>query len=178
MADEVETTEEETTTDNIWAKLGITDPDETFEAEGEEAEAEAEKEDKTLRNVMPRVEALEKKMMEDHLQKAKDQYAKQADPIEAKIFAGVAGKVKTPEDLKHTIEVVHEQAEALKERIASVEAESRETVQKSWGVANPGQMAQPTDDEKKKLEEAIALGDTKAGFGAIMEDDPFLTGSI
>jgi hypothetical protein len=66
----------------------------------------------------------------------------------------------------------------MKETIEKAEAEARAQVQKAWGTANPGQMAQPTDDEQKAQAEAIAKGDTKAGFAAIMGDDPFLQGRV
>ena len=183
MTDEDTTQETEDTEKSIWEVIGMDPPpddedNQQYATETEEAEADADKEDKTLRNVMPRVEALEKKMMEDHLQKAKDRYVEQADPIEAKIFAGVAAKVKTPEELKHTIEVVHEQAEALKERIASVEAESKATVERSWGVVNPGRVVQPSEDEEKKRAEAIANGDTVAAFHALVAGDSMLEGRI
>jgi hypothetical protein len=178
MAEDVETTEVEESSDSIWAKLGITDPDEQFEAEGEEAEAEAEKEDKVAKKLNSRVDDLEKKFRMGKLQEAKDKFLSTCDPLEADLFKTVGSDAKDPESLDHAITLVKEKAAQMKETMEKAEAEARDQVAKSWGVANPGQMAQPTDDEQKAQAEAIAKGDTKAGFSAIMGDDPFLQGRI
>jgi hypothetical protein len=178
MADENETTEVEEGSESIWAKLGITDPDTEFEAEEVEAEAEAEKEDKVAKKLANRVDDLERKFRQGKLQEAKDKFLETADPLEADLFKAVGSDAKDPEALDHAITLVKEKAAQMKETIAKAEADAREQVQRSWGVTNPGQMAQPTDDEKKKLEEAIAKGDTRAGLSALMDGDPFLEGRV
>jgi hypothetical protein len=178
MAEDIETTEGEETSDSIWAKLGITDPDEQFEAEGEEAEAEAEKEDKVAKKLTSRVDDLEKKFRMGKLQEAKDKFRETADPLEADLFKAIVSDAKDPESLDHAITLVKEKAAQMKETMEKAEAEAREQVAKSWGVANPGQMAQPTDDEQKAQAEAIAKGDTRAGFAALMEDESILQGRI
>ena len=178
MAEDVETTESEESTDSIWQKLGITDPDEQHEDEAEFAEADAEKEDKLSRKLSTRVDDLEKKFRQGKLQEAKDKFLDSADPLEADLFKAIVGDVKDPETLDHAITLVRERSAQMKETMEKAESEAREQVQKSWGVANPGQMAQPTDDEKKKIEDAIAKGDTRAGLAAIMSDDPFINGQL
>jgi hypothetical protein len=167
--DEVESTEVEESSESIWAKLGITDPDTEFEAEEEVAEAEAEKEDKVAKKLANRVDDLERKFRQGKLQEAKDKFLETADPLEADLFKAVGSDAKDPEALDHAITLVKEKAAQMKETIEKAEAE---------GTANPGQMAQPTDDEQKAQAEAIAKGDTKAGFAAIMGDDPFLQGRV
>ena len=177
--DDVETTEEaEETTDSIWAKLGITDPDDDHDAESDEAEASAEKEDKLDRKLSSRVDDLEKKFRQGKLQEAKTKFLADADPLEADLFKAIVGDVKDPETLDHGITLVRERSAAMKATMEKAEEEAREQVAKSWGVANPGRTPQPTDDEKKKLEEAIAKGDTRAGLAAIMSDDPFIGGAL
>lgn len=176
MADDVETTEEESA--SIWEKLGITDPDEQFEEETVTAEAEAEKEDKAARKLDKRVDDLEQKFRQNKLQEAKDKFLENADPLEADLFKAIAGDTKDPEALDHAITLVKDRAAKMKVTMEEAEAQAREQVSKSWGVANPGQTPQPTDDEKKKLEEAIAKGDTRAGLAAIMSDDSFISGAL
>jgi hypothetical protein len=178
MAEDVETTEVEEGSESIWSKLGITDPDTEFEDEEVEAEAEAEKEDKVAKKLNSRVDDLEKKFRMGKLQEAKDKFLSTCDPLEADLFKTVGSDAKDPESLDHAITLVKEKAAQMKETMEKAEAEARDQVAKSWGVANPGQMAQPTDDEQKAQAEAIAKGDTKAGFSAIMGDDPFLQGRI
>jgi len=178
MADEtVETTEEETT-DSIWKKLGITDPEDSYAEEEEVAEAEAEKEDKAARKLDKRVDDLERKFRQDKLQEAKTKFLEIADPLEAELFKVLAGDTKDPESLDHAITLVKDRAAKMKETMEKAEAEGREQVAKSWGVANPGRAPQPSDDEQKKQAEAIAAGDTKAAFSALMGDDDFLRGRI
>lgn len=177
MADQVESEEVDEQTQSIWEKLGINDPDEEFEDETVVAEAEAEKEDKAARKLDKRVEDLEKKFRQDKLQEAKDKFLENADPLEADLFKAIAGDVKDPEALDHVISLVKDRSAKMKETIEKTEAESKEQITRVWGAANPGQTPQPTDDEKKKLEEAIAKGDTRAGLAAIMSDDPFLSGN-
>jgi hypothetical protein len=62
--------------------------------------------------------------------------------------------------------------------MADYEAQARSQVERSWGVANPGQAPQPTEDEAKKREEAIAKGDTVVGLHALMDDDPMMQGRL
>jgi hypothetical protein len=178
MAEDVETTEVEEGSESIWSKLGITDPDTEFEDEEVAAEAEAEKEDKAARKLDKRVDDLEKKFRQDKLQEAKDKFLETCDPLEADLFKVIAADAKDPEAIFHAITLVQDRAAKVKETVEAAEADATEQLRRSYGVANPGQMAQPTDDEQKAQAEAIAKGDTKAGFSAIMGDDPFLQGRI
>jgi predicted nucleic acid-binding Zn-ribbon protein len=178
MAEDVETTETEEESESIWAKLGITDPDEQYEDETVAAEADAEKEDKAARKLDKRVDDLEQKFRQNKLQEAKDKFLDSADPLEADLFKAIAGDTKDPEALDHAITLVKDRAAKMKATMEEAEAQARDQVAKSWGVANPGRTPQPTDDEKKKLEEAIAKGDTVAGLHAIMDDDPFMSGAL
>jgi hypothetical protein len=175
---EDEATQAEETTDSIWAKLGITDPDEQYADQAEDAEVDAEKEDKMLKKVSARVDDLEKKFRQDKLQEAKAKWMEAADPLERDLFNAIAGDTKDPEALDHAITLVKEKAAEMKAKLEQAEAEAREQVQRSWGVANPGAVAQPTDDEQKNIDEAIRAGDTKAGLRAIIGNDPFLEGII
>jgi hypothetical protein len=177
MEDE-ETREETTDTDSIWAKLGITDPDEEFEEEEAVAEVEAEKEDKLAKKLSSRVDNLEKKFRQDRLAQAKDKFLETADPLERDLFKAISGDVKDPEALDHAIGLVKERATQMKATIEETEKAARAQVERSWGVANPGQAAQPSEDEQKKQAEAIAKGDTTAAFRALMGDDPMLQGRI
>jgi len=175
---EDETTETEEETQSIWEKLGITDPDDQYEEETVTAEASAEKEDKAARKLDKRVDDLEQKFRQNKLQEAKDKFLASADPLEADLFKAIAGDTKDPEALDHAITLVKDRAAKMKATMEEAEAESREQHAKAWGVVNPGHVVQPTDDEKKKLEDAIAKGDTRAGLAAIMSDDPFMGGAL
>jgi cysteinyl-tRNA synthetase len=173
MADE-ETRDETVDTDTIWQRLGVTDPDEEFVEEEEAAEEEAVKEDKLDKKLSSRVDNLEKKFRQERLAQAKEKFLESADPLEKDLFKAISGDVKDPEALDHAIELVKARAEKMKE----TEAAAKEQLERSWGVANPGHAAKPSEDEEKRLAERIASGDTKAGFAALIGDDPMLQGRI
>jgi hypothetical protein len=175
MAEEVAEQSEETT-DSIWAKLGITDPDEQYAEEETEAEAEAEKEDKLAKKLTSRIDNLEKKFRQDRLQQAQAKFLEGCDPLERDLFKTIAGDVKDPETLDHAITLVKARSDEMRKRIEDAEKEARDQVQRSWGVANPGRAAQPSEDEAKRQSEAIAGGDTRAGFAAIMDGDSIMAG--
>lgn len=178
MEENEQVTEDTTESDSIWKKLGISDPEEEFEAEEDEQEVKAAKEDKAAKKLDKRVEDLEKKFRQDKLQEAKDKFLAVADPLEADLFKVIAGDAKDPEALDHSITLVKEKAAEMKKTMEEAEDQARKQAEKAWGVVNPGRTAQPTDDEAKKREEAIAKGDTVAGLAAIMEDDSFISGAL
>jgi len=185
MADAQDETQEveveaEETTDSIWAKLGITDPDDEVSQEEEQAEVEAEKEDKMLKKISAKVDDLDKKFREEKLQQEKARFLDDAsiDELEKDLFRGVEGMVRDPESLARAIELSKKLADKQRAKMEEYEAGAKAQVEKSWGVVNPGRMAQPTDDEAKKISDAIAAGDTVAGLHAIMGDDPMLEGRI
>ena len=179
MAEDVATPQVEEEEKSIWEVLGVDEPeDEPQDYSGveDDAEADAEKEDKVAKKLNNRIDNLEKKFRQGKLQEAKAKFLEVADPLEADLFRAIVGDVKDPETLDHAITLVKERAAKMKETMEQAEADAREQVAKSWGVANPGRAPQPTDDDQKKQAEAIAAGDTKAGFAAIMSDDSFLNG--
>jgi hypothetical protein len=177
MADDIQS---EVDTDSIWAKLGITDPEEEYVAEEATAEADAEKEDKILKKLSARVDNLDKKYLEDKLQQDKDRFLSdpETDELERELFKGVIGLARDPETLAHAIELTKKLAAEERDKMAKYEEEARAQVERSWGVTNPGRALQPTDDEAKAQRDAIAQGDTKAGFAALISDDSFLQGRV
>jgi len=178
---EDETTETAEEEKSIWEVLGVEEPEDEEQDYSEveaDAEADAEKEDKVAKKLNNRIDNLEKKFRQGKLQEAKNKFLEVADPLEADLFRAIVGDVKDPETLDHAITLVKQRSAEMKATMEKAEAEAREQVAKSWGVANPGRAPQPSDDEQKKMEEAIAAGDTKAGFAAIMGDDDFLRGRI
>ena len=174
MADE-ETSALEQEDRSIWETIGMDPPEEDeFETETVEAEAEAEDDDKLAKKLSNRVDNLEKKFRQERLQQIKEKYLENAEPLERDLFKAIAGDVKDPETLDHAITLVRERAEQMKKTQEQYEAEARKQVEKSWGVANPGQTPAPSEDEEKSQQEAIANGDSKAAFAALMSDEEFL----
>jgi len=182
MADEDETQVEEAdeTIDDLWARVNASEEEPVYEAEAEEAAVEAEKEDKMLKKISAKVDDLDKKFREEKLQQEKARFLDDAsiDELEKDLFRGVEGMVRDPESLARAIELSKKLADKQRAKMEEYEAGAKAQVEKSWGVVNPGRMAQPTDDEAKKISDAIAAGDTVAGLHAIMGDDPMLEGRI
>ena len=170
MPEETDIIEDEETTDDIWKKLGIKDPEEEFEAESEEAEGGAGKEDKILKKLSAQVENFDKKFTQDRLQREKERFLESADTdaLEKDLFKTVNKFVTDPESLQHAITLTKRLAAEQREKIAAYDKGAKEQVSKAWGGASPGQASQSGEDDEEKriraLEEAGRKGDAHASF--------------
>ena len=175
MADEEIQEGQEQEPKSIWDRLGLTDPEDEYASEEEKADEEIEKEDKLAKKLASRVDDLERKFQQERLAKLKEKFMEQADPLERDLFKTMASECKTPEQVEHAIELARSKAGEMKAKMEEAEAEARKQIERAYGVANPGMpAAPPSDDEEKRMREAIERGDTRIGLKALLADDPFL----
>jgi hypothetical protein len=166
MADEIETDETEESSESIWAKLGVTDPDEKFEAEEEEAEEEAVKEDKVAKKMTSRMDDLEKKYNQGTIKSTTDKFLAEATDLEKELFEVAAGEVKgDPERLIHVIKLAKENAAKAQERIDAAE---KEQVKRAWGGAAPGSSSSTSNpDEEEVLRQKMLHGGPESSKAAL-----------
>ena len=120
MSDELEGQEElEEKEPTIWEKLGMKNPDEEdeeYEELEEEADEKSVKDNKLQRKLAAQVDDLQKKFEQETLERRKEKFLKEADPVAAEMFRSVQADVKSMDEFDQTATFVITQAETMKKK--------------------------------------------------------------
>lgn len=170
--EDIETTEDEDTSQSLWEMLKIDDPgEEPYEELQEEQDKQVAADDKVAKKLAAKMDKMESKFQQTMMQERIKAFQKDASEVAQGLFKTVAGDVKDLETLDKAIELVRQREAKLVEETekykAKLEEDAARRVASAWGTSPTGAPRQ-RDDEEERMKK-IAAGDTHALLMDLLE---------